>query len=389
MNTLKRTLKWGLLTVVGLIAILYITDTDYLLKAVRTIYAKGYTTAYLEDYKEFDNVKIENDVPQPWPKHKDYNSVTETERLQKYNEAYGAIAYVIIKNDSIWFENYYDGFDENSKTNSFSMAKSYVSGLMGKAIEEGYIKSLDQPVSDFFPEFSEGLAAKLTVGDLSSMASGTNWDEKYYSPLSITTRAYFDDDLKKIILGLKVIKEPGQAYKYSSGDTQLLAMVIEKATGKKLYNYLTESFWKPLGSENETLWQVDSKEHDLVKAYCCIASNAKDFARFGKLYKDHGKWKGEQLLDSAFVAKSITPRFAESPQYGYGFWMQKRNGKSFFMMRGHLGQYVIVEPEDNIIIVRLGHQKSPDAANQIFSDDISIYIEEAYKMLNDDLQNQS
>ena len=389
MNILKRTLKWGLLTIIGLIAILYITDTDYLLKAVRTIYAKGYTTAFLEDYKEFDNVKIENDVPQPWPKHKDYNSVTETERLQKYNEAYGAIAYVIIKNDSIWFENYYDGFDENSKTNSFSMAKSYVSGLMGKAIEEGYIKSLDQPVSDFFPEFSEGLAAKLTVGDLSSMASGTNWIEKYYSPLSITTRAYFDDDLKKIILGLKVIKEPGQAYKYSSGDTQLLAMVIEKATGKKLYNYLTESFWKPLGSENETLWQVDSKEHDLVKAYCCIASNAKDFARFGKLYKDHGKWRGEQLLDSAFVARSITPRFAESPQYGYGFWMQKRNGKSFFMMRGHLGQYVIVEPEDNIIIVRLGHQKSPDAANQIFSDDISIYIEEAYKMLNDDLQNQS
>jgi len=389
MNILKRTLKWGLLTIIGLIAILYITDTDYLLKAVRTIYAKGYTTAFLEDYKEFDNVKIENDVPQPWPKHKDYNSVSETERLQKYNEAYGAIAYVIIKNDSIWFENYYDGFDENSKTNSFSMAKSYVSGLMGKAIEEGYIKSLDQPVSDFFPEFSEGLAAKMTVGDLSSMASGTNWDEKYYSPLSITTRAYFDDDLEKVILGLKVVNEPGQAYKYSSGDTQLLAMVIEKATGKKLYDYLTESFWKPLGSENETLWQVDSKELDLVKAYCCIASNAKDFARFGKLYKDHGKWRGEQLLDSAFVARSITPRFAESPQYGYGFWMQKRDGKSFFMMRGHLGQYVIVEPEDNIIIVRLGHQKSPDAANQIFSDDISIYIEEAYKMLNDDLQNQS
>ena len=246
-----------------------------------------------------------------------------------------------------------------------------------------------QPVSDFFPEFSEGLAAKLTVGDLSSMSSGTNWVEKYYSPLSITTRAYFDDDLEKVILGLKVVNEPGQAYKYSSGDTQLLAMVIEKATGKKLYDYLTESFWKPLGSENETLWQVDSKEHDLVKAYCCIASNAKDFARFGKLYKDHGKWRGEQLLDSAFVARSITPRLAESPQYGYGFWMQKRDGKSFFMMRCHLGQYVIVEPEDNIIIVRLGHQKSPDAANQIFSDDISIYIEEAYKMLNDDLQNQS
>ena len=388
MNTLKRTLKWGLLTVIGLIAMLYITDTDYLLKAVRTIYAKGYTTAFLEDYKEFDNAEIQNNTAQPWPNHKDYNSIAETERLQKYNDAYGTIAYVIIKNDSIWFENYYNGYGEDSKTNSFSMAKSYVSGLMGKAIEEGYIKSLDQPVSDFFPEFSEELAAKMTVGDLSSMASGTNWDEKYYSPLSITTRAYFDDDLEKVILGLKVVKEPGQAYKYSSGDTQLLAMVIEKATGEKLYNYLTESFWKPLGSENPTLWQVDSEAHDLVKAYCCIASNAKDFARFGKLYKDHGKWNGKQILDSTFVAKSITPRFAESPQYGYGFWMQKRDGKSFFMMRGHLGQYVIVEPEDNIIIVRLGHQKSPDAASQIFSDDISIYIEEAYKMLNNALQTQ-
>jgi len=383
-----KLLKGIILTILGLIAILYITDTDYLLKALRTIYAKGYTTAFLEDYKEFDNAEILNGTPLPWPIHKEYNSVSETERLKKYNDAYGTIAYVIIKNDSVWFENYYDGFDEDSKTNSFSMAKSYVSGLMGKAIEEGYIKSLDQPVSDFFPEFSEGLAAKMTVGDLSSMASGTNWDEKYYSPLSITTRAYFDDDLEKVILGLKVVDEPGQVYKYASGDTQLLAMIIEKATGKKLYDYLTESFWKPLGSENPTLWQVDSEDHDLVKAYCCIASNAKDFARFGKLYKDHGNWNGKQLLDSAFVAKSLTPRFAESPQYGYGFWMQKRDGKSFFMMRGHLGQYVIVEPEDNIIIVRLGHQKSPGAASQIFSDDISIYIEEAYKMLNDALQTQ-
>ncbi|MBT8310939.1 MAG: serine hydrolase, partial [Flavobacteriaceae bacterium] len=294
---------------------------------------------------------------------------------------YGTVAYLIIKNDSIWFENYYDGFGPDSQSNSFSIAKSYVSGLMGKAIMEGHIKSLDQPVCDFLPKFCEGKAAKLTVGDLSSMASGTNWDEAYYSPLSITTRAYFDDDLEKVMLGLEVIDEPGQKFKYASGDTQMLAMVIEKATGKKLYEYLTESFWKPLGSENPTLWQLDSKEHDLVKAYCCIASNARDFARFGKLYKDHGKWYGQQLLDSAFVAKSLRPRFPESPQYGYGFWLKEQLGKQFFMMRGHLGQYVIVQPDDNVIIVRLGHQKSPDAGIGKFTEDISIYIEEAYKML--------
>ena len=385
MKFLKKLLKF-LVILFGLtIAVLYITDTDYLIKAVRTIYLKGYTTAYLEDYKEFDNEVVENSTPQPWPNHIDYNKAQETEGLKAINKANGTIAYVIIKNDSIWFENYYDGFNESSKSNSFSMAKSYVSGLMGKAIEEGYIKSLNQPVGDFFPEFSEGLASKMTVGDLSSMCSGTNWDEAYYSPLSITTRAYFDDNLEKVILGLKVVDEPGTKYKYASGDTQLLAMVIEKATGKKMYDYLTESFWKPLGCENSTLWQVDSDDHDLVKAYCCIASNAKDFARFGKLYKDYGKWNGKQLLDSAFVAKSVTPRFPASPEYGYGWWLKDIGDKHFFMMRGHLGQYVIVEPDDNVIIVRLGHSKGPSDEVATFTQDITTYIEEAYKMLGDDI----
>lgn len=383
MKFLKKLLKF-LVVFFGLIVIvLYITDTDYLIKAVRTIYLKGHTTAFLEDYKEFDNQPIEgSDTPQPWTNHKDYNSVTTTPKLEKANQDWGTIAYLIIKNDSIWFEKYYDGFGEDSKSNSFSMAKSYVSGLMGKAIMEGHIKSLDQPVCDFLPAFCDGKAAKMTVGDLSSMASGTNWDEAYYSPLSITTRAYFDDDLAKVMNGLKVVNEPGQGFKYASGDTQMLAMVIEKATEKKLYDYFEESFWKPLGSENSTLWQVDSEDHDLVKAYCCIASNAKDFARFGKLYKDHGKWNGKQILDSAFVAKSVRPRFPESPEYGYGWWLRQVGDKHFFMMRGHLGQYVFVEPNDNIIIVRLGHQKSPDIGTKIFTDDIGLYIEEGYKMLN-------
>ncbi|MEC3906368.1 serine hydrolase [Tamlana sp. 2201CG12-4] len=389
MKFLKKLAKWVVI-VLGLTVLgLYITDTDYLIKAVRTIYLKGHTTAFLEDYKYFDNQTIENDSPQPWPNHKNYNTVKETKGLDSINKTNGSIAYVIIKNDSIWFENYYDGFSENSRSNSFSMAKSYVSGLLGKAIEDGYIKSLDQPVSDFLPTFNEGLSAKMTVGDLSSMASGTSWDERYYSPFSIVTRAYFDDDLEKVMLGLKVVDEPGKNFKYSSGDTQMLAMVIEKATGKKLYDYLTESFWKPLGCENPTLWQVDSKGHDLVKAYCCIASNAKDFARFGKLYKDHGKWKGKQLLDSTFIAKSLKPRFAKNPEYGYGWWLKNIGNKQFFMMRGHLGQYVIVEPNDNIIIVRLGHSKGKDKVSGAFvgpfTSDIFAYIKEGYKMLDYDL----
>lgn len=385
MKFLKKFLKWVVVLCVLVVAVLYITDTDYLIKAVRTIYLKGHTTAYLEDYKEFDNQPLDIGTPQPWPNHKDYNSVSATEKLTKTNQELGTIAYVIIKNDSIWFEDYYENYNEASKSNSFSMAKSYVTALLGKAIMQGHIKSLDQPICDFIPEFCDGQAAKVTVGDLSSMSSGSNWDERYYSPFSITTRAYFDDDLEKVAESVKIVNEPGQAFKYASGDTQLLAIVLEKATGKKLYDYLTEELWKPLNCENQALWQIDSKDHDLVKAYCCIASNAKDFARLGKLYKDHGKWNGKQVLDSSFIAKCITPRFPESPEYGYGWWMKDLGSKHFFMMRGHLGQYVLVEPNDNIIIVRLGHQKSPDAGVGKFSEDITIYIEEAYKMLGQNL----
>ncbi len=386
MKFLKNLLKW-IVIIVGLsVALLYLTDTDYLIKAFRTIYLKGHKTAYLEDYKEFDNRTIEKGVGQEWPTHVDFNTVKETEALNTWNETLGTVAFLIIKNDSIWFENYYEGFGKASKSNSFSMAKSLVSAMLGKAIMDGKIESLDQPVSDFYPEFSGKYASKLTVGDLSSMSSGMDWDESYYSPFSITTRAYFYDDLEQMMLKVNITEEPGQSYKYLSGNTQLLGMIIAKATGVTLSDYLSNSFWKPLGCENEALWQIDNEKNGMEKAYCCVASNARDFARFGKLYKDHGKWNGVQLLDSAFIAKSVTPRFETSPQYGYGWWLiQNYKGKDFFMMRGHLGQFVMVEPSDNVIIVRLGHLNAKDPkSGDPFSKDIYGYIDEAYNMMGHD-----
>ena len=370
-----------------LIGGLYLTGTDYILKAVQTVYLQGHTTASIDDYPFFENKTVNIGKSKAWPLHKKYNKIPASEKLLELHKTQLTVAYLIIKNDSLLFEVYYDGYNEDSKSNSFSMAKSYVSGMLGKAIMEGYIKSIDQPVSDFFPQYKDGLAAKVTVGDLASMASGSSWEESYYSPFTITTRAYFGKELEKAILGLTTVDEPGKSFKYASGDTQLLAMVIEKATGKKMYNYLSESFWIPLESENEALWQIDSESNDMVKAYCCIATNAKDFARFGKLYKDHGKWNGKQVLDSTFVAKSIQPRFKESPLYGYGWWLRKTEDKSFFMMEGHLGQFVVVEPNDNLIVVRLGHKKNY-FGNDPYNGDISAYIEEAYKMLSHDPQTQ-
>ena len=156
-------------------------------------------------------------------------------------------------------------------------------------------------------------------------------------------------------------------------------MVIKKATEKRLSNYLSESFWQPLGAENDAFWQLDDDEHKLAKAFCCISSSARDFGRFGKLYKDHGKWNGKQILDSTFVATATKSRFSGQP-YGYGFWVSNYNNKHTFAMVGILGQYVITIPEDNVIIVRLGHHRSKVKVDY-FPKDFYVYIDEAYAMM--------
>lgn len=378
MKTLLNLLKWVFIIIALAIVLLIITGNSYIFKGIRVVYFTGHSTAFIDDFDYFENDSIPaSSHPQPWPNHKEYNKVSPTDKLIAANEELGSIAFLIIKNDSVWYENYAENYGENSVTNSFSMAKSITSALLGKAIEDGYISSLNQEVSDFYPQYMD---TGLTVGDLSSMASGLNWDESYKNPFGITAKAYYKGNLAKIILGLEVIKTPGQEFEYLSGNTELLAMIIEKASGKKLSEYLYTSFWNEMGAENTALWQVDDSEHRLVKAYCCIGSNARDFARFGKLYKDHGKWNGKQLLDSTFVAKSIHPRFAESPEYGYGFWLSDYMEKEIFVMRGILGQYVIVIPEDNIMIVRLGHQLGEKNSTK-FTNDFYTYIDETYKML--------
>jgi CubicO group peptidase (beta-lactamase class C family) len=378
MTYFKNALKWFIGILISLVILAYIFDYDYILKGIRVVYFTGHVTAFIDDYPYFENDTIKKgSKTDVWPLHSAYNTARPTQRLTNTHQDFGSVAYLIIKNDSIWYEWYTDNYGTSSKTNSFSMAKSITSSLLAKAIMDGYIESLDQKISDFYPQYQ---SAKTTVGDLASMASGLDWIEHYTSPFSITARANYDDDLAETILNQKVIKAPGKEFEYLSGSTQLLGMIIQKATKKQLAAYLSESFWQPLGASQDALWQLDDEDNQLAKAFCCISSNARDFARFGKLYKNNGRWNGKQILDSAYVAKATRSRFEGQP-YGYGFWISDYLGKHIFAMRGILGQYVITIPEDDLIIVRLGHHRSKNAINS-FPEDFYIYIDEAYEMLN-------
>ena len=379
---MQKILKWVVIVFSLLIVLIYVFNIEYVLKGIRVTYLTGNNTAFLSDYEYFDNRAIDaSAVAQPWPEHKKYNNISETEKLKTINREMETKAFLVIKNDSIIYEKYFDGYSESSKSNSFSMAKSIVVTLLGKAIMEGKIESLDQPVSDFFDQYSTGFGESLTVGDLASMSSGMAWNEKYYSIINITTESYFSEDLRSLILNQDIIKTPGEKFRYSSGDTQLLGMVIEKATGTNISDYVRSQFTNPMGFENQALWQLDSEKSGMEKVYCCFASNAKDFARFGKLYKNNGLWNNERLLDSSFIQKAITPVFEDSPYYGYGWWLYNFENKKVYSMRGHRGQFVIVIPEDDLIIVRLGDHVTRGTGEE-FQGDFYHYIAETYKMLN-------
>ncbi|MBT8296069.1 MAG: serine hydrolase, partial [Gramella sp.] len=224
---MKKLLK-GLLIIIGFFllisVILYAFGYGYILKAVSTTYLTGHKTAFIDDHSYFDNriIQDSNNVSE-WSLHEEFGEIKPTPTLDSLNKELETAAFLIIKNDSLLFEKYYNGYDNNSRTNSFSMAKSIVTALMFKAIQDGHLENTDQPVADFFPQFDK----RLTIGDLSSMSSGLNWDENYYNPFASTARAYFDDDIREQVLDLEVIEEPGEKFKYLSGNTQLLGMVIE------------------------------------------------------------------------------------------------------------------------------------------------------------------
>ena len=366
--------------VITLVGLNFSSEIIYLSELASTVYKIQRTKADITDYKYFENIEIsKSNSPQLWPIHKNYNIKPETQNLKKIHTELGTVAYLIIKNDSIWHEKYYKGYNQNSYSNSFSMAKSIVSATMGKAIGDGYFESLDDKVGVYVEGYSEGYAADLTIGDLSSMSSGLDWDESYSDIFGVTAKSYITSQLNDFIKSRSIIEEPGKSFKYYSASTQLLAMTIEKATQKKISTLVQEWFVEPLGFENNALWQIDGNTNKSIKAYCCFNSNARDFARFGKLYKDFGKWNGIQILDSSFVAKSINPRFEKSPEYGYGFWLGKINENNFFAMRGILGQYVIVIPNKNIIVVRLGEKNLEK--NNDRPKDFDIYLKEALVML--------
>ena len=365
----------------GVLVISYLLLPTYAQKALI------YLQPGIEDYPIFENRTVEANGGQDWQVDSLASQLQIDDETLSKIEAFEPVAFLVIKNGKIIYEKYWENYGQESLSNSFSMAKSIVGLLIGAAIDDGYIKNVDQAVSDFIPEFRNEKNKDLKIKDVLTMSSGLNWDESYSSLFSTTTNAYYGNKINDLILGLEVSEKPGVNFKYLSGNSQLLAMIVETATKKSISEYTAEKFWKPMGAVNSALWSLDDK-NGMEKAYCCFNSNARDFARWGQLILNSGTWGNDTLISPEYVQASIQPSDLidetgnKINYYGYQWWIHDANGWNVPYMRGILGQYVFAIPEENAVVVRLGHKRSTEYKNH-HPTDTYLYLETSKKLIDE------
>lgn len=341
----------------------------------------------IDDFKFFYNRTIKTGEYQPWEIDSAYNSHQLPEQLRKPILDRKTVAFLVIQNNKIKYEEYWDGYDSTTYSNSFSVSKSIVSLLVGAAIDEGKIQSVDQKAGDFLQNFRRSDKSEITIRNLLTMSSGLEWDEDYASLFAPNTELYYGNNLENVVNSTKLVSPPGKIYNYQSINAEVLAMIVEASTGKTISEYASEKFWIPLGAKNIALWSLD-REDGMEKAYCCFNSNARDFARWGQLVLNRGNWNGRQLVSENYIRKATSPASylideneRQLDYYGFQFWIIHFQGDVIPYMRGILGQYIFVIPSKNAVVVRLGHERDKEYIGN-YTKDVPDYLEAAYYILN-------
>jgi CubicO group peptidase (beta-lactamase class C family) len=322
----------------------------------------AYNFADIKDYKKFPSRTVQSNETRfkfPYTDHGKYpdtlNMGNDRVSFDEVLEDNNTVAFLIIKNDTIQYEKYFKGYNEESIIPSFSMAKSVTSILIGCAIDDGLIRSVDEPITNYIPELQKNGFEKVTIRHLLQMTSALDFSESYYNPFGEAASFYYGRNLKREVAKLKLKGVPGQKFEYVSGNTQLLGMVLEGALkGKTVTQYFQEKLWIPLEMEYDASWSIDKKNEGTEKFFCCINARARDFAKIGRLYLNKGNWNGKQIVSEKWVEEStkIDTTGGGATYYKYQWWLPSATGD--FMAEGILGQFIYVNPSRNIVIVRMG-----------------------------------
>ena len=276
-------------------------------------------------------------------------------------------AVLIIHNDSIVYEKYWGDYSADHLATIFSITKSITSLLCGIAIDDGYIHSVDDPVTDYLPELKkeDPMWQELTIRHLLDMRSGLDFDDVYeftslkdLKMLNAMAKLNYGHNIRKQVKGLKFRCKPGTQYRYESMTPAILGMVIERASGKSYAEYLSEKVWQPLGMNSAALVIIDSKKHDMAHTFGGVTMNIMDLAKIGRLYLNKGMWDGKRIVSEDWIVSST--RY-DVTNFGYHYNWYNLSYNNYYLTRypgyfalGIFQQTLYVNPRKNLIIVRLG-----------------------------------
>ena len=339
------------------------------------------------DYEHFDNATIhraDREVPLEIAAEGSLQlpAMSHGESFEAALEHSGTTAFIIVQHGRLLMEKYYNGSTRESTAASFSAAKSFVSALVGIALSEGKISSIDDPITRYLPELERNDPgfSRITLRHLLEMRSGIRFEENYDTPWDDAAAFYLTDDLLAKVTQLAIERHPDEVFHYSSGDTQLLGLIVQRATEMPLPRYLQEKIWRPMGAGRDASWSLDSFEHGNAKAFCCLNARPLDYARFGMLFLENGRLNGVQIVPADWVRMSTETNEhqgsdlashwnVDSPgkhRAAFYTWHWRRAAlpdttaafgirpSPDFYAQGLLGQYIYVAPEQQMVIVRFG-----------------------------------
>ncbi len=308
-----------------------------------------------------------------------FESILEVDDFDTFLEENDTQAFIVIQDETILYENYFNDAQRDSMMTSFSVAKSFTSALVGIAIADGFINSVDDPITDYLPELAERDPRfnDITIRHLLMMASGLEYQEMRLGLFNgddpLTT--YYPDQRKAALEFTNIKDTPGEYFLYNKYHPQLLGMILERATGISVTEYMQAKLWDPLGMEFSGSWSIDSVESGFEKMEAGVNARAIDFAKLGRVYLENGGWNGVQVISSDWVAESTQsdPATQNNSYYpdefgqtifndlqGYYKYMwygySRDGGENDFAAEGDHGQFIYLSPQKNLIIIRNGDE---------------------------------
>jgi CubicO group peptidase (beta-lactamase class C family) len=361
---------WLLLSLfVGFNIYLAISDRFYFYSGVAKTYFVGQTGPGIYDLEYFAYHTIDA-APKASLLHRFEREISLGESELAYIDSLKSTSFLVMRNDTILFEYYANDHDETMVSNSFSTAKSVISLLLAIAVEDGFIKSFDEPVANYLAEFNNAEKKGITIRHLLTMSSGLEWTESGANPFTDNAKAYYGTDLRKLVLSKKPIRKPGEMFEYTSMSTQVLCYVLEAATKKPMGDYFQERLWRRIGSESDAYWSKESEDGD-YKAYCCMYLSTRDYGRLGLLILNNGNYQGDQIIPTWYMKEAFVPdtklntaQNEPNQRYSLQWWVVPGDGDTLRYARGINGQYVMVMPSKNLVVVRTGHKRTPDVLDK-------------------------